>query len=134
MVLRMGSSNQYESTEYLTSPYIGFTSFYRSVDYPESVDILFIGDSMTERGDMQYFFPDLNIVCQGIGGDTTEGVLNRIDCAEKCNPQIIVINIGINDIMQNISLEASLKNLSKTIESLHQKLPDTRILSNQFIR
>lgn len=60
-------------------------------------DVLFLGDSM-----MAYFpFKQLDlthVVNQGIPGDTTDGVLNRLNYVYKVNPKRVFLHIGSNDL------------------------------------
>lgn len=95
--MQLESYNKKERIDYPGS-YIGFTSFYRSVAYPDNSDFLFIADSMTKRGDMRFFFPEQEVACQGIVGDTTESMLNRVDYAINCNLKKLIIQVGINNL------------------------------------
>lgn len=59
--------------------------------------ILFLGDSITQRGDWVSYFPDLAVVNRGIDGDTTEDVLARLDEALN-SPRLVSLLIGTNDL------------------------------------
>ena len=58
--------------------YIERTSLFQELEIP-SKSIVFLGDSLTDRAEWAEFFPDKRIINRGVGGDTTEGVLNRLD-------------------------------------------------------
>ncbi len=45
----------------------------------KETDIIFLGDSITLQGDFGEFFSDKRVPNRGIGNDTSEGVLNRLD-------------------------------------------------------
>ena len=60
-------------------------------------EIVFLGDSITESGRWHEWFPDLPVVNRGIAGDTTDGVLRRIDSAIKAPAKVFLL-IGTNDI------------------------------------
>ena len=61
--------------------------------------IVFLGNSITEGGgDWNAKFGVKNIVNRGIGGDITEGVLNRLDEIIYYKPIAVFLLIGINDI------------------------------------
>ena len=62
--------------------------------FARKVDHLIVGDSM-----VAYYKPTLNIHKQGIAGDTTEGVLNRIDLIHLYHPSKVFLNIGTNDLV-----------------------------------
>ncbi len=62
--------------------------------FARKVDHLIVGDSM-----VAYYKPTLNIHKQGIAGDTTEGVLNRIDLIHLYHPYKVFLHIGTNDLV-----------------------------------
>ena len=62
--------------------------------------VVFLGDSITEGWKtLAKDFPDLKVVNRGIGGDTTRGVLYRLNAdVLALKPAAVVLLIGINDI------------------------------------
>lgn len=46
-----------------------------------------------------HYFKNISIMNQGIPGDTTEGLLKRLDYVFKVSPKIIFLNIGSNDLV-----------------------------------
>ena len=63
------------------------------------VDALFLGDSLTERYDLDSYFPNLTTANRGIDGDTVFGLLHRLDeSIAGVNPRVIVMLIGVNDV------------------------------------
>jgi lysophospholipase L1-like esterase len=81
-------------------------------------DVVMIGDSLTERADWEDLFPKLRIANRGIGGDTTDGVLDRIDniCATEAKKAFIMV--GINDFSRGYSVELALENYIEIIKRL----------------
>jgi lysophospholipase L1-like esterase len=66
--------------------------------YPtDSVDYLFLGDSHMEQCEWQEFFPQKKVANRGIGGETTTGLLQRIDALPPC--RLVFLQIGINDLL-----------------------------------
>lgn len=59
--------------------------FFEEVD-DRHCNILFLGDSLVERADWHILFPEKLVLQFGIGGDTTEGLLNRLDAVIKQKP------------------------------------------------
>jgi lysophospholipase L1-like esterase len=57
-------------------------------------------------------------VNRGIGGDTTKGVLARLDDIVKLKPRAVFLMIGVNDISLNISKDASVANLRAILTRL----------------
>lgn len=89
--------------------------------------IVFIGDSITARGEWQEFFPDKVVLNRGIDSDVTEGVLNRLPVIIRTQPEKIFIMIGINDLRQGISSSATLDYYEQILETLTTALPDCEI-------
>ena len=63
--------------------------------------IIFLGDSLTEWFELGKYFPGLAIINEGIAGDTTYGVLQRLEAIIKKPAKKIFLMIGINDIFND---------------------------------
>lgn len=61
-------------------------------------DIVMLGDSLIEGNDWQSAFPRVSIANRGIGGDTTEGMLRRLETVRKLKPSKVFLMAGINDL------------------------------------
>jgi len=61
-------------------------------------DIVFMGDSITDGGCWEEFFPGLPVKNRGINADTTVGVLNRLGSILYRSPAAIFLLIGTNDL------------------------------------
>lgn len=73
-----------------------------------------VGDSM-----VAYFKTPSTWCNQGIAGDTTEGVLNRISLVNQLNPEIVVVHVGTNDlVLTELSLQDTLKNLKRITQQI----------------
>lgn len=60
--------------------------------------IVFLGDSITQDYNVYESFPGKLVYNRGIGGDTTEGVLKRLDVSvHELKPSHVVMLIGTND-------------------------------------
>jgi len=90
-------------------------------------DIIFIGDSITARGEWQEFYPDKVVLNRGIDSDVVEGVFNRLDTIIAASPEQIFLMIGINDLRQNIPTKTTLSFYTKTLDRLKKELPDCDI-------
>lgn len=73
--------------------------------YSSPVDIVFLGDSITQQFEWQDVYPNLSVRNRGIGSDTTLGVTARLDSIEKLKPQKVFLLIGINDLAQKRDIE-----------------------------
>lgn len=105
-----------------------------------NVDVLFMGDSITDfwRNDsgrfagkqvMDEFWGDLEIANFGIAGDTTQGVLYRLDNGEGegFSPKAIMLMIGTNNTRANIAGEIA-EGIGAVVLSLRNHFPDAKIL------
>ena len=56
--------------------------------------LVFLGDSITDDGNWDKLFPNLSAENRGIGGDSTLGLLNRLDQIIALQPSQIFLMIG----------------------------------------
>ncbi|MGE6487527.1 GDSL-type esterase/lipase family protein [Paenisporosarcina sp. NPDC076898] len=96
--------------------YLQKTQLYDSLDYGK-VDKIFVGDSITDHGELQTYFPGEVVLNRGIVDDKSKGVLKRIDEVVKRKPKEVYILIGINDIGENVDVDVYEKNMEKIIQS-----------------
>ena len=61
------------------------------------VDIVMVGDSLTDGAEWAELFPGRSIANRGIDGDTVDGVLARLDDILALRPRLAFVMIGIND-------------------------------------
>jgi lysophospholipase L1-like esterase len=102
------------------------------------VDVLFLGDSITECWDTrglevwQKQYAPLRAANFGVGGDTTQNVLWRITEGGALNgihPGVVVLMIGTNNIglMKDAPTDIA-KGVSAVVSSLRELLPEAEIL------
>lgn len=99
--------------------YLQKQRLFDTFDY-EEVDKVFLGDSITDHGELQTYFPGEVVLNRGIVEDDTKGVLNRIDEVVMRNPKEVYILIGINDIGKEVDVKVYQKNMEKIIQSFDQ--------------
>ena len=93
-------------------------SFFNKYVKPEG--IVFLGDSITEGFNVYEFFNGLNVYNRGISGDTTVGVLKRLEQSVfQLKPGIVVILIGTNDLAL---LTQSTKEVSERIKEIDKAI------------
>lgn len=91
--------------------------------------IVLLGDSITQGWgeDFSYWFPGLKIANRGISGDTTRGVLIRLqDDVLALEPQAVVLLIGTNDLEEKAEPETiagNLKLILAALEKHNAKMP-----------
>ena len=89
--------------------------------------IVFLGNSITERGPWQELLPGKKVVNRGIGGDNTFGVLARLDTILLTKPKTIFLLIGINDIGRGLPTEVITSNYRRIVERIRSISPKTRL-------
>jgi lysophospholipase L1-like esterase len=92
--------------------------------------IVFLGDSLTHRYPLADFYPNMPIYNRGIDGDTTLGVLKRLDVSVfDLQPSIVVLQIGTNDLqVAELPSEATVKNVQSIMAKIRERLPHIKIL------
>lgn len=93
----------------------------------EGQDVIFLGDSLTDNNGWAESFPESNIGNQGIGDDTTSGVLYRLKETTNLKPSKIFIMIGINDLIDGVSRDSILKNYTSIMEKIRKETPNTEV-------
>ncbi|WP_322743433.1 SGNH/GDSL hydrolase family protein [Sphaerospermopsis aphanizomenoides] len=99
---------------------------------PEKLTIL-AGDSLS-----LWFPPDLlpegkNWLNQGISGETSEGLLKRLELFDRTKPEVILIMIGINDMIRGVGDEEILANQKQIIGYLRKKHPKAKIVLQSIL-
>ncbi|MGN6540355.1 MAG: GDSL-type esterase/lipase family protein [Ginsengibacter sp.] len=96
--------------------------------YPRSEnEVIFLGNSITERVDWNELLGICNVQNRGISGDITFGVLQRLSEVIDEHPKKVFILIGINDVSRNIPDSIILKNYRRIIERIKAGSRDTKI-------
>ncbi|WP_343306000.1 GDSL-type esterase/lipase family protein [Chitinophaga niabensis] len=123
----LGSAQQKIDSSYNNWYYEGRMDLYNQLNN-QPADILFLGNSITERGEWAELLPGRRIANRGIGGDNTFGVLARLDGVIKQQPRKIFLLIGINDIGRGLPTEVILNNYHRIVTKLTQGLPGTKLI------
>lgn len=81
-------------------------------------EVVMIGDSITDEAEWHELFPNLNILNRGVGGDTTRGVLERLDSIVSTKASKAFLMIGINDITCGVKIHEIKDNYLNIIDGL----------------
>lgn len=120
--------------------------------YKAGHQVVFLGDSHIEQCEWKEVFPEMDLANRGIGGEGTASLHARLDAAVLPGSQLVVLQIGINDLLsglepdvvfedyQSLILDLKLKecvviatlpfytryalNVNKKVEVLNNKLKD----------
>lgn len=90
--------------------------------------IVFIGDSITQSYNLEKYIPSFNIINEGISGNTTNDVLNRLDTIVFKHQDIIFLLIGTNDLaFTPHTNDEIIDNIKEIIKTIQIKLPTAKI-------
>ena len=93
----------------------------------EPDSIVFLGDSITDQGRWAEVYPDLPIRNLGIGGDTTKGVIDRLDQVITMKPAKLFLMIGTNDVGTGRPAENIIADLTRILDRLTAELPNSTL-------
>tara|TARA_R110002126_G_scaffold291752_1_gene456837 strand:+ start:10560 stop:11291 length:732 start_codon:yes stop_codon:yes gene_type:complete len=128
--------NLYPSSDLVISTHSDWTKTH----YPQRIaefkanpldfgDIVFIGNSITEQG--ENWAEKVNnpkAKNRGIAGDTTDGILARLNEITFYKPEKVFLLIGINDLFHNPdAVEKIHENILKIVDEVYTKSPNTQI-------
>ena len=99
----------------------------------QSRGIVFAGDSITYAGPWSELFPKSQTHNFGIDGDTTEGLLGRIDAIGLRQPSKVFLMIGTNDLSLEFSEDESIKNILETSRQLAAVSSETEVFIQSIL-
>jgi lysophospholipase L1-like esterase len=90
--------------------------------------VAFVGDSLTENGHWQDWFPDDTVQNFGVGGSTSDDVIERLPDIISTHPDTVIVVVGTNDLAWRRSVEHIVRNIETILVTIRRDLPDARIL------
>jgi predicted alpha-1,2-mannosidase len=90
-------------------------------------EIIFLGNSITDNCEWSELFSNPSIKNRGIGGDDTDGILERLSEVISSKPSKIFIMIGTNDLAYGKTIDHVVSNYHKIVDSIQTLSPDTKI-------
>lgn len=93
--------------------------------------VVLLGDSITQGWgeDFSAWFPGVKIANRGISGDTTRGVLIRLNHdVLALQPKAVVLLIGTNDLEEKATPDAIASNMKDILAELHQHNPHLPVI------
>lgn len=87
--------------------------------HPHAVaDIVMLGDSLIDWGRWNKLLPELRILNRGVAGETSSGVLERMEEVIERQPKIVFLMIGTNDLTHGIPIDTVVANICRIIRWL----------------
>jgi lysophospholipase L1-like esterase len=90
--------------------------------------IAMLGDSLTEYNVWTSIDPEAEVINFGLSGDTTGGMKYRLGRVVLANPDLIILQAGINDLSQGREPSEIVEGHQTIWKSLSDKLPKLKIL------
>jgi len=99
---------------------------------PEHLSVL-LGDSLSLWFPAQVLPPKRNWLNQGISGETSAGLLDRLALIDRTQPEVIFVLIGINDLIRGATDETILANQRLILRYLRQVHPQAKIVMQSIL-
>ncbi len=104
------------------------------IDYMPSQEevVILVGDSISQ-GFPPHALPSFQVLNQGISGETSGGLLKRLNLFDQVKTRSIFVMIGINDILRGKPDEEILDNQRQIIRHLQAAHPQTKIVIQSIL-
>ena len=113
------SGTTYSDYYFYSDYYLLRKSFFEQ--YGQKADVVMIGDSITDGAEWEDLFPTLRIANRGITGDTSYGILNRMDSIYSTEARKAFLMFGINDILAGTPVEKVFANYKSIVMGLKER-------------
>lgn len=113
---------QEKRQEYFQEKYVKFIE--ENIKYKDyEVDVAFLGDSLTDMYDLDYYYPDIVTVNRGISSSTTFDIEEALKISVlDLKPKVLVFLAGGNNF------DTMLNNYEDILSSFKTNLPNTRVV------
>jgi predicted alpha-1,2-mannosidase len=106
--------------------------YYQRKEHFESLpdtegEIIFLGNSITAGAEWAELLQNPKAKNRGIGGDDTDGVLERLKEVTSSQPAKVFVLIGTNDLAFGKSVDHISENHRKIVNRIKEESPNTRI-------
>lgn len=96
-------------------------------------EIIFLGNSITDGGEWCELLGNLNVKNRGISGDTTVGVLFRLNEITRSTPAKVFLLIGINDLSGGVSKDTVFNKICKIANRILKDSPTTKVFIQSIL-
>jgi len=86
--------------------------------FSSKVDIVFLGDSLTNDAEWAQMLPNISLANHGISGDSTTGGINRLKATIDTKPSKVFVMFGINDFRYGASVDSVFNNYQIIVHEL----------------
>ena len=114
--------------EYREEKYEKFEAENRALG-EDGVDVIFLGDSLTDGCDIARYYPEFQALNRGIGGDRTYDVLDRMKVSVyDAKPKVVALLIGGNNVLGSYNLKQTATEYEEILKGIQGTLPETRVV------
>ncbi|HIK54420.1 MAG TPA: hypothetical protein IGS37_04575 [Synechococcales cyanobacterium M55_K2018_004] len=99
---------------------------------PDRLTVL-LGDSISQWFPPDQLLPERHWLNQGISGETTAGLLQRLDLLDETRPKTILLMIGINDLLRGVDDATLLANYRQIVRYLRTMHPETQLVVQSIL-
>jgi lysophospholipase L1-like esterase len=103
---------------------VGLRERYRKLPHTEA-EIDFVGDSLIGDGPWADLFSPVKN--RGIGGETTSGLLERLDAIIDGHPHKVFLLTGANDLAAEVPVAQVVRNVRKILDRFRAESPKTEV-------
>ncbi|HEY9729277.1 MAG TPA: SGNH/GDSL hydrolase family protein [Chroococcales cyanobacterium] len=103
-----------------------------AVQQPKHLSVL-LGDSLSLWFPTEVLPSDRHWLNQGISGETSAGLLNRLELIDQTQPEIIYVMIGINDLIRGVRDQTILANQELIVRYLQRVHPQAKIVVQSIL-
>lgn len=109
---------------------------------PEGSTVVALGDSLTYGygANTETAYPMVlaelskwRVINAGVNGDTSEDVLTRVNEIAEQNPDLVLLGVGGNDVLQRIAPDTTRANIIATIDTLQSKNIDVVLIAEPHL-
>ena len=93
----------------------------------DSTDVVFVGTSITDQFPINEMFHTLRIKNRGIGSNYSWQIVNRIEPIVQSHPRKLFLEMGINDLEADITVDSLLANYKTVVGIIKKESPRTVI-------
>ncbi|MBH0006600.1 GDSL-type esterase/lipase family protein [Psychrobacter sp. SWN149] len=109
---------------------------------PEGSTVVALGDSLTYGygANTETAYPMVlaelskwKVINAGVNGDTSADVLTRVNEITEQNPDLVLLGVGGNDVLQRIAPDTTRANIIATIDTLQSKNIDVVLIAEPHL-
>lgn len=90
-------------------------------------EIVFLGDSITDGGEWTELTGNQKCINRGISGDTSWGILTRLDEVIESRPGKVFLMIGTNDLARGKPVAAVRDKIAEILDAIGKLTPSTKV-------